>query len=165
MSFTEIDLFGVYVAPISLLMVAAWFVTNRIAQVRQPLLSYVASGAIRVCCLRDHSFIHDPAHRAGRALTVAEITPKRGEAHGPEAIRPPEPRSSGPARRVRSIPMALTKGLPCREPVTGRRDNPLATWVGKQSPPDYVRRRAKPGRCQALVWSLVKAEKFQRFRS
>ena len=27
MSFTEIDLFGVYVAPISLLMVAAWFVT------------------------------------------------------------------------------------------------------------------------------------------
>ena len=27
MSFTEIDLFGVYVAPISLLMVAAWVVT------------------------------------------------------------------------------------------------------------------------------------------
>ena len=27
MSFTEIDLFGVYVAPISVLMVVAWFVT------------------------------------------------------------------------------------------------------------------------------------------
>ena len=27
MRFTEIDLFGVYVAPISILMVAAWFVT------------------------------------------------------------------------------------------------------------------------------------------
>jgi len=27
MSFTEIDLFGVYVAPISVLMVAAWIVT------------------------------------------------------------------------------------------------------------------------------------------
>jgi hypothetical protein len=27
MSFTEIDLLGVYVAPISVLMVAAWFVT------------------------------------------------------------------------------------------------------------------------------------------
>jgi protein AaeX len=27
MSFTEIDLFGVYVAPMSLLMVAAWLVT------------------------------------------------------------------------------------------------------------------------------------------
>ena len=27
MSFTEVDLFGVYVAPISLLMVAAWVVT------------------------------------------------------------------------------------------------------------------------------------------
>ena len=27
MRFTEVDLFGVYVAPISLMMVAAWFVT------------------------------------------------------------------------------------------------------------------------------------------
>jgi hypothetical protein len=27
MSFTEINLFGVYVAPISVMMVAAWFVT------------------------------------------------------------------------------------------------------------------------------------------
>jgi protein AaeX len=26
MSFTEVDLFGVYVAPISLMMVAAWFI-------------------------------------------------------------------------------------------------------------------------------------------
>jgi protein AaeX len=27
MSFTEIDLFGVYVAPISVMMVVAWFIT------------------------------------------------------------------------------------------------------------------------------------------
>jgi hypothetical protein len=27
MSYTEIDLFGVYVAPISVMMVAAWFIT------------------------------------------------------------------------------------------------------------------------------------------
>ena len=32
MSFTEIDLFGVYVAPISLLMLAAWLVTIALRQ-------------------------------------------------------------------------------------------------------------------------------------
>jgi protein AaeX len=33
MRFTEIDLFGVYVAPISLLMVAAWLVTIALRRV------------------------------------------------------------------------------------------------------------------------------------
>ena len=33
MRFTEIDLFGVYVAPISLMMVAAWLVTIALRQV------------------------------------------------------------------------------------------------------------------------------------
>ena len=32
MRFTEIDLFGVYVAPISLLMVAAWFIAVGLRQ-------------------------------------------------------------------------------------------------------------------------------------
>ena len=43
MRFTEIDLFGVYVAPISLMMVAAWFVTIalRRAVSRFGLLRYV----------------------------------------------------------------------------------------------------------------------------
>jgi protein AaeX len=43
MRFTEIDLFGVYVAPISLMMVAAWLVTialRRLAS-RSGLLQYV----------------------------------------------------------------------------------------------------------------------------
>jgi hypothetical protein len=43
MSFTEINLFGVYVAPISVMMVAAWFVTivlRRLAS-RFGLLRYV----------------------------------------------------------------------------------------------------------------------------
>ncbi len=43
MSFTEIDLFGVYVAPISVMMVAAWFITialRRLAS-RFGLLGYV----------------------------------------------------------------------------------------------------------------------------
>ena len=43
MRFTEIDLFGVYVAPISVMMVAAWFVTIwlRWSAARFGLLRYV----------------------------------------------------------------------------------------------------------------------------
>jgi hypothetical protein len=43
MRFTEIDLFGVYVAPISLMMIGAWFVTialRRLAS-RSGLLQHV----------------------------------------------------------------------------------------------------------------------------
>ncbi len=50
MSFAEVDLFGVYVAPISMLMVAAWFVTiilRRIAS-RFGLLRYVWHPALFV---------------------------------------------------------------------------------------------------------------------
>ena len=50
MSFTEIDLFGVYVAPISVMMVVAWFITialRRIA-VRLGLLRYVWHPALFV---------------------------------------------------------------------------------------------------------------------
>ncbi len=50
MRFAEIDLFGVYVAPISLLMVAAWFVTIALRRVagRFDLLSYVWHPALFV---------------------------------------------------------------------------------------------------------------------
>jgi hypothetical protein len=50
MRFTEIDLFGVYVAPISLLMIAAWIVTvalRRIAS-RFALLGHVWHPALFV---------------------------------------------------------------------------------------------------------------------
>ena len=50
MSFTEVDLFGVYVAPISLLMMAAWVVTmglRRLA-VRVGLLHWVWHPALFV---------------------------------------------------------------------------------------------------------------------
>jgi len=50
MSFTEINLFGVYVAPISLIMVAAWLITialRRIAS-RSGLLQYVWHPALFV---------------------------------------------------------------------------------------------------------------------
>jgi hypothetical protein len=50
MSLTEINLFGVYVAPISLMMVAAWFVTValRRAASRSGLLRYVWHPALFV---------------------------------------------------------------------------------------------------------------------
>jgi protein AaeX len=50
MSFTEVDLFGVYVAPISVMMVAAWFITialRRFAS-RFGLLRYVWHPALFV---------------------------------------------------------------------------------------------------------------------
>jgi hypothetical protein len=50
MSFTEINLFGVYVAPISVMMVVAWFITiapRRIAT-RFGLLRYVWHPALFV---------------------------------------------------------------------------------------------------------------------
>jgi hypothetical protein len=43
MSFTEINLFGVYVAPISVMMVVAWFITIALRRIaaRFGLLRYV----------------------------------------------------------------------------------------------------------------------------
>ena len=50
MSLTEINVFGVYVAPISLMMVAAWFVTIALRRVsaRFGLLRYVWHPALFV---------------------------------------------------------------------------------------------------------------------
>jgi protein AaeX len=50
LSFTEIDLFGVYVAPISLIMVGAWLVTIALRRVasRTGLLQYVWHPALFV---------------------------------------------------------------------------------------------------------------------
>ena len=50
MRFTEINLFGVYVAPISLIMVAAWLITIALRRVasRSGLLRYVWPPALFV---------------------------------------------------------------------------------------------------------------------
>ena len=50
MSFTEIDLFGVYVAPISVMMVVAWFITIALRRIatRFGLLRYVWHPALFV---------------------------------------------------------------------------------------------------------------------
>ncbi len=50
MRFTEINLFGVYVAPISLMMVAAWLITMALRRIanRSGLLRYVWHPALFV---------------------------------------------------------------------------------------------------------------------
>ena len=50
MSFTEINLFGVYVAPISVMMVVAWFITVALRRIaaRFGLLRYVWHPALFV---------------------------------------------------------------------------------------------------------------------
>jgi protein AaeX len=50
MRFTEINLFGVYVAPISLIMVAAWLITMALRRIagRSGLLRYVWHPALFV---------------------------------------------------------------------------------------------------------------------
>ena len=50
MKFVEVDLFGVYVAPISVMMVGAWFVTTVLRRVagRFGLLAYVWHPALFV---------------------------------------------------------------------------------------------------------------------
>ena len=50
MTFVEIDLFGVYVAPIALLIIAAWFVTIALRRIaaRFGLLRYVWHPALFV---------------------------------------------------------------------------------------------------------------------
>ena len=67
MRFAEIDLFGVYVAPISVMMVAAWLVTialRRVASRFGLLRLRLASGPVRVRRLHHRSVVLDPDRRA-----------------------------------------------------------------------------------------------------
>ena len=59
MRFVEINLFGVYVAPMSLMLVAAWMVTiglRRVAALRAAA-SFVAPGAVHLRDLRDRPIV------------------------------------------------------------------------------------------------------------
>ena len=79
MKFAEIDLFGVYVAPMSLLMVAAWVITIALRRVagRFDLLRYVwQSGAVCVCRVYYRSVI-DGAHH--RTLSATCLKPRQDE--------------------------------------------------------------------------------------
>jgi hypothetical protein len=65
LKFAEIDLFGVYVAPISLLMVAAWLVTIALRRVagRFDLLHYVWHPALLYLPCTLLFFINGAHHR------------------------------------------------------------------------------------------------------
>ena len=66
MRFTEINLFGVYVAPMSLLMVGAWVVTIGLRRfaARFGLLRYVWHPfAVRICRLYDRALVDGPRYR------------------------------------------------------------------------------------------------------
>jgi hypothetical protein len=65
MSLTEINLFGVYVAPISVMMVVAWFITIALRRFASRQIR-VASAAVRVCPLHHRSLVLDP-HRLSRS--------------------------------------------------------------------------------------------------
>jgi hypothetical protein len=61
--FTEINLFGVYVAPVSVMMVAAWFGTVLVALERRPLRSValrLAPLAVRIRRLHDCALVDGP---------------------------------------------------------------------------------------------------------
>ena len=112
MRFTEIDLFGVYVAPMSLLMVAAWFVMVALSRVagRFGLLRLrLASGAVRVCHLHHHSVVLRPAHCPECAMTVTEISPKGRKRADRKDSGHLDPLPTGPARRrFRIAPFIIT---------------------------------------------------------
>ena len=66
MSFVEVDLFGVYVAPISVMMVAAWIVVIALRRVADHfgLLRHVWHPALfRVRRLLERALIHRPCRR------------------------------------------------------------------------------------------------------
>jgi hypothetical protein len=64
MRFAEIDLFGVYVAPISLVMVAAWLITIALRRVASRLAAIcLAPRPIRVCRLHHRSLVLHRDHR------------------------------------------------------------------------------------------------------
>ena len=66
MRFTEIDVFGVYVAPMSLMMVAAWFVTIALRRVaiRFGLLRYVWHPALFVFAVYTIGFLYAKVRNA-----------------------------------------------------------------------------------------------------
>ncbi len=64
MRFVEVDLFGVYVAPISVMMMAAWLVLIALRRVADHF------GAVRVRLLHDRALVDRAYHRALRYADV-----------------------------------------------------------------------------------------------
>ncbi len=110
MRFAEINLFGVYVAPISVIMVAAWVATIALRRfaARFGLLRYVWHPSL-VCVRR----LHDRAVVDGfvcRTMTDAELRSREEVAPGTPAQDQPRLPSAGSRsrRRVRVLPLLVT---------------------------------------------------------
>ena len=104
MSFAEVDLFGVYVAPISITMVAAWLVTiaprriaNRLGLFRYAWHPTLFVFAVYIIVLSAWILI---ASWRGSSSTLIDVTSKHGRAidDGAAAVSP-TPESGVPARR------------------------------------------------------------------
>ena len=105
MSFAEINLFGVYVAPISLMMIGAWFVTIalRLVATRYGLLRYVWHPALFIFAVYIvvlSSWILLVARRSSRPLLKSQRS---------AVIRPMIPTSLGHLR----LPPASPQSVAC----------------------------------------------------
>ena len=115
MRFAEINLFGVYVAPISLMMIGAWLVTIALRRRRQPIrlaAIRLASGSVRVCRVHHRSLVLDPARRAEVVMTITEVTAKRSNSADDPRCRPAHlsrlSRSPRQAPRREIVPFLIT---------------------------------------------------------
>ena len=114
MRFTEINLFGVYVAPISVMMVAAWVVTIGLRRfaARFGLLRYVWHPSLFVFAVYMivlSSMVLVVA-RAELAMSEVEAKAKReAKVDSPAAVWSPEPAPRDtPRRRLRILPLLIT---------------------------------------------------------
>ena len=105
--FVEIDLLGVYVAPISLLMVAAWFVTIACAANSEPFrvaALRLASGAVRVRRVHHRAVVYGAHHRP-LSSSCPKLKPNRSVARPPMfAARALKSTSSAPLSHHREPP-------------------------------------------------------------
>ena len=103
--FIEVNLFGVYVAPISLLMVAAWFVTIGLRWTAAPLrpaAPCLAPGAVRLRHLHDRAVVNGPGHRPLRSpCPTAETKSEHGKSADLHVVRPAQPACLAPCSKAR----------------------------------------------------------------
>ena len=116
MRFTDINLFGVYVAPISVMMVAAWLILIGLRRIATPfgLLRHVWHPAtVRVRGLRDRAVVHRPRHCALRpcdGLTSNSRSDRAAPDDDDASDVADHPASEPPPTRSRSriIPILIT---------------------------------------------------------
>ncbi len=145
--FTEINLFGVFVAPMSLMMVAAWVVTIAPAVVRRPfrvVALCLAPFAVRVLRLCDRALVDRARRRTvSSPCRMLETKSKRETATGnPADVWSPEP-----APRA-TTPAAPTDRSTADHP--GRARARRRCSVGRRGTPIWARRGRATARCASM---------------